>query len=167
MKKIIAEIVLKMVRISNANHHDIAHFLKVYSYAKTIGELELKLEEDRNVLEVAAVIHDIACPLCRLKYGNTDGNLQELEGKGLAENFLSEFNLSSEFVSRVVWLVTHHHSYNCIKLPEHRILLEADFLVNADESSYSIAQIKAARNSFFQTKTGLMLLDEIYLKSEA
>lgn len=28
----------------------------------------------------AAITHDIACPLCRKKYGNTNGKYQEQEG---------------------------------------------------------------------------------------
>ena len=32
------------------------------------------------VLEAVAITHDIACPLCRKKYGNTNGKYQEQEG---------------------------------------------------------------------------------------
>jgi len=46
---------------------------------------------------LAAIVHDIACPLCRIKYGNTNGKVQEVEGA------------------------------------DYQILLEADFIVNADE----------------------------------
>ena len=36
----IAEITKKMIDCSDGNLHDICHFLKVYAYAKTIGECE-------------------------------------------------------------------------------------------------------------------------------
>ena len=61
----IAEILKKMITFSNGNIHDIDHLIKVWTYAKTIGELEGLDPETQFVLEVAAITHDIACPLCR------------------------------------------------------------------------------------------------------
>ena len=62
------DMLIKMIQESNRNTHDIAHFLKVYTYAKLIGEKEGLDETTQKTLETAAVIHDIACPLCREKY---------------------------------------------------------------------------------------------------
>ena len=42
-------------------------------------------------------------------------------------------------------------------------MLEADFLVNADESQMSEKSIRNAREKIFETKTGKELLDAIYL----
>ena len=73
----IAQILEKMIAFSEGNIHDIAHLSCVWTYAKTIGELE-KLDADTQfVLEAAAITHDIACPLCRKKYGNTNGKYKE------------------------------------------------------------------------------------------
>ena len=47
---------------------------------------------------------------------------------------------------------------------DYRILLEADFLVNAGESGYTKAAVEHARGQFFRTAAGLRLLDSIYLK---
>lgn len=69
----IAQIMQKMIGISDGNIHDIDHFIRVWTFAKTIGELEKLDEETQYILEVAAVTYDIACPLCREKYGNTNG----------------------------------------------------------------------------------------------
>ena len=79
----IAEILKKMITFSNGNIHDIDHLIKVWTYAKTIGELEGLDPETQFVLEVAAITHDIACPLCREKYGNANGKYQEIEGAPL------------------------------------------------------------------------------------
>ena len=76
----IAAIMEKMITCSDGNIHDIDHLIRVWTYAKTIGELEGLDNERQFILEVAAVTHDIACPLCREKYGNTDGKNQEKEG---------------------------------------------------------------------------------------
>ena len=67
----INNVIAKMIAYSDGNKHDIAHFLKVYTYARMIGEMENLTERKQEILEIAAVIHDIACPVCRVKYGNT------------------------------------------------------------------------------------------------
>lgn len=36
----IEEIFIKMLKYANGNLHDINHFIKVWTYAKTIGQLE-------------------------------------------------------------------------------------------------------------------------------
>lgn len=63
----IAEFMEKMIVFSKENMHDIDHFMKVWAYAKTIGELENIDDETQYILEIAALTHDIACPLCREK----------------------------------------------------------------------------------------------------
>src|SRR5699024_1742969 len=133
---LIAHIAQKMIRESHGNLHDINHFLKVYAYARTIGVSEGLDPAAQTILEAAALLHDIACPLCREKYGNTDGAYQEKEGAPLAAAFLQDSGLSPEAIDRVVWLVGHHHSPSAGEELDFRILLEADYLVNADESSY-------------------------------
>ena len=78
---LISHIAQKMIRESHGNLHDINHFLKVYAYARTIGVSEGLDPAAQTVLEAAALLHDIACPLCREKYGNTDGAYQEKGGR--------------------------------------------------------------------------------------
>lgn len=55
-----------MVEYSKGDLHDINHFMKVYAYAKTIAEGENLSPEQQKLVEVTAVVHDIACPLCRV-----------------------------------------------------------------------------------------------------
>ena len=69
----VAEVVKKMVEYSKGDLHDINHFMKVYAYAKTIAEGENLSPEQQKLVEVTAVVHDISCPLCRVKYGNANG----------------------------------------------------------------------------------------------
>lgn len=162
MNTIINAALKKMIAISDGNLHDIEHFVKVHSYARCIGSDEIKDEETMLVLELAALLHDIGCPLCRRKYGSTRGDLQELEGMALSREFLSEFKLDDSVVERVVWLVGHHHTLNDVTLAEHRILLEADYLVNASECNDSAEKLLSARNTIFRTESGIGLFDSIY-----
>lgn len=61
----ISQIMEKMIAFSNGNLHDMNHFMCVWTYAKTIGELEGLDRKTQETLEIAAITHDIACPLCR------------------------------------------------------------------------------------------------------
>lgn len=158
----ISNIILKMVSNSNGNRHDINHFLKVYAYAKTIAECERLPDEEQQIVEVAAVIHDIACPLCREKYGNTNGKYQEAEGVILAREFLKDTGLPEKTTERIIFLVGHHHTLQGIDGIDYQILIEADYLVNADESGYSEANIQNALRNIFKTETGKILLQSIY-----
>lgn len=158
----VSEIATRMIKYSDGNLHDINHFLKVYAYAKIIGECEKLDSRAQEMLEVAAILHDIACPLCREKYGNTNGQYQEAEGKILTKEFLKGSSYSDDFVERIVFLVGHHHTLKDIEGMDYQILIEADYLVNADESNYSEANIRNMMEHIFKTETGVSLLKSIY-----
>lgn len=160
---LITTAIQKMIDFYEGNIHDIDHFLKVWALAKTIGEAEGLDDETQEILELAAVVHDIACPLCREKYGNTDGKHQEEESAPLVETFCSGLSVETSKVWRVKWLVEHHHTYTNVNGMDYQILLEADFLVNAGESGYSKEMIENACKNVFRTATGTDLLKSMYL----
>ena len=151
---IVSAAIQRMTDFYRGNHHDINHFLKVWAMAKTIGELEGLDGHTQEVLELAAVIHDIACPLCREKYGDTDGKHQELESPPLVEAFFAELPVDRADVARISWLAAHHHTYTDIGGIDHQILLEADYLVNA-------AEFAEKRDLFFHFIAQLLLVAEI------
>lgn len=158
------ELLLKMIDYSKGNVHDINHFIKVYTYAHIIAKGENLDSQTVEIIDVAAIIHDIACPLCREKYGHTNGKYQEQEGEILAEEFLKQFDYSKDFINRVVYLVGHHHTLNQIEGIDYQILIEADYIVNAEESHYSIQNISNMFERVFKTKTGKYILKSVYLQ---
>ena len=162
---ILAAAAQKMIEFYQGDLHDIDHFIKVWTMARTIGELEGLDEHTQTVLELAAIVHDIACPLCREKYGNTNGKNQELESPPLVEAFLAELPVAPGDAARVSWLVAHHHTYTDVDGLDHRILLEADFLVNAGESDYARPAIESFRHRVFRTAAGTQLLNSMYLRN--
>ena len=159
----VAEAMKKMILLSNGNRHDINHFLKVHAYAAAIGACEGLPEDTLQTLELAAIVHDIACPLCREKYGNTNGKFQELEGATLTRAFFADTGIPAEQLERIVWLVSHHHTLRPIEGPDHQILIEADYLVNAEESNLPESNIRHMNDAIFKTRTGKELLESVYL----
>ena len=161
---IVSIAIQRMIEFYKGNRHDINHFLKVWAMAKTIGELEGLDAHTQEILELAAVIHDIACPLCREKYGDTDGKHQERESPPLVEAFFEDLPVARADAERISWLAAHHHTYTDIGGIDHQILLEADYLVNADENGYKRPAIENFRARIFRTAAGIRLLDSVYLQ---
>ena len=159
----VQEIMCRMIDYSHGNHHDINHFMKVYAFAETIAACEQLSPRVREITGIAAIIHDIACPLCREKYGDTNGKHQELESPPLVEAFFADLPVSRADVDRISWLAAHHHTDTNVDGPDHRILLEADFLVNADEGACARPAIETMRERVFRTPSAIRLLDTIYL----
>ena len=108
---IVSAAIQKMVKFYKGDLHDIDHFLKVWAMTKTIGEMEGLDKHAQEILELAAVVHDIACPLCRDKYGDTNGKHQELESPPLVEAFFEGLPVGRGNVECISWLAAHHHTY--------------------------------------------------------
>lgn len=143
----------------------ISHFLKVYGYAKVIGELEGLQEQEQELLEIAALVHDIGIKISEEKYHSSAGNYQELEGPPAAKQLLGDLGLPEDMIDRVCYLVGHHHTYQGINGADYQILVEADFLVNIQEEAIGEQAIARIREKIFRTKSGLRLLDRIYVET--
>ena len=158
----IAEIMAKMIDFSGGNIHDIDHLIRVWTYAKTIGELEGLDADTQYILEVAAITHDIACPLCREKYGNTNGKHQEVEGAVMVRDFLRDTGLTERQVERVAFLVGHHHTLTGIDGVDYQILVEADYIANASENGYSRQNVENFMAKIMRTDSGKRLARAVF-----
>ena len=158
----IAQIMEKMIAFSKGNIHDIDHLIRVWAYAKTIGEMEGLDRETQYILEAAAITHDIACPLCREKYGNTDGKLQEKEGEPLVREFLSDSSMTEPQINRVAFLVGHHHTFTAIDGADYQILVEADYIANASENGYGEENIRRFMSKIMKTQSGKKVLRDVF-----
>ena len=97
----VLETAKKMIDYSHGNLHDINHFMKVYAYAKMIADGEQLDPDTQKLVEMTALVHDIACPLCRVKYGNTNGKNQEKESAALIAEFFKDSNLPQDFTDLI------------------------------------------------------------------
>lgn len=156
-----SDLVLEMIKYEEKDTHRINHFLKVYAFAKTIGEGENLNAETQEILETAALVHDIGIRPSMKEFGNSYGPNQERLGMEPARNMLSDLGYGDEIVERVVYLVGHHHTYKDIDGMDYQALVEADFLVNLKEGNVAENEINSVRERIFKTGTGLKLLDLI------
>lgn len=156
------KLIKKMIDYYNGNTKDIAHFLKVYSFAETIGKLEGLDNKTQTILEYSAIVHDIACPLCRIKYGNTNGHYQEIESEALLRDFFKEFDIKKDILERIIYIVSHHHTYTNVDGLDYQILLEADYLVNAHEQEKYYKSLDQFKKDVFKTDSGKYILTSMF-----
>lgn len=116
------ELILKMIAYNAKDPKRIQHFLKVYEFAKLIGESEKLDVKTQHILETAAIVHDIGIKNAEAKFGNCNGKLQEQEGPAPARELLSSLSYDSDVIDRVCYLVAHHHTYTNIDGMDYQIL---------------------------------------------
>ena len=77
--KFVTQVMLDMIAYYSGDARRISHFLKVHSYARLIGELERLDADTQEILEIAALTHDIqvAAPRRRRNVGGGAGQLQK------------------------------------------------------------------------------------------
>lgn len=156
------DLISEMIAYDAGDVKRIPHFMKVYAYAKAIGEKEGLDEKTQYQLELAAITHDIGIKRSLEKYGNTDGKNQEKEGPPIAREMLTRLGAQEETIERVCFLISKHHTYGTDFGIDHQILIEADFLVNAEENHMETKQIRSMRARIFKTATGTQFLNQLY-----
>ena len=163
MNRSTASIIQEMVLHDQGNPHRVQHFMKVYAFAQMIATEEKLNESQQELIEVAAVMHDIGIRDSIKKYGSNAGPLQEKEGPPLAKAMLSRLSFPQPFIDRICFLIGHHHTYTDIDGMDYQILIEADFLVNIFEHKIHRDAIQNILIKYFQTETGKNLLKSMYL----
>lgn len=160
--KQVGNVIYAMIEYYAGDIKRINHFLKVYGFAKAIGENEKLSENVQEILEITAVVHDIGIKVSEEKYNSSAGTYQQIEGPSIAQKMLKELGFEDELIERVCFLIGHHHTYTDIVGLDYQILVEADFLVNLFEDGVSESGISHAKKTIFKTVTGIKFLDECY-----
>lgn len=159
----IAALIDAMIRYEADCPERVQHFLKVYAFARAIGQQEGIEAHTQFVLESAAVVHDIGIRPSLVKYQSAAGPHQEAEGPAMARPMLEEFGYGAADIERICYLIAHHHTYTAIDGPDYQILVEADFLVNIFESGYPQEKARKVYDNIFRTGTGRRFCHTMYL----
>lgn len=153
----------KMLELYQGDPKRIQHFTKVNYFAEYIAESENVDDKTFFIISSAALVHDIGIHESERKYNSSSGKYQEIEGPPLAEKLLSECKFDEKSIGRICFLVGHHHTYNNITDVDYQILVEADFIVNIYEDNLDIKQIESIKSKIFKTKSGINLLEKMFL----
>ena len=162
----VEKILLQMIEYYRGDPWRVNHLLKVYGFAKAIGAGEGLDAHTQEVLEIAALTHDIGIRNSEAKYGSASGAYQQTEGPPEAEKLLCGLGADAKTIARVCWLIAHHHTYTDVQGQDYQILVEADFLVNAYEDALGADAIRTFARKVCKTHTGRELLSALYGISE-
>lgn len=160
---VLANLMRAMIKYDCGDVPRIQHLVKVHDFARTIGIAEGLTDEELFVLEATAILHDIGIHEAERKYGNCSGKYQEELGPDEARKILHEVTgFSDSQTERICWLIGHHHTYTDVTSRDHRILLEADFLVNSFEDNISKDGIIAFRDNVFRSESAISMLNDMW-----
>lgn len=160
---ILSRLMQETIKYDNGDVRRIQHLVKVHDFARMIGLAEGMSEEELFVLEAAAILHDIGIHAAEAKYGNCNGKHQEELGPDEARKVLAAVGgFNDEQTERICWLIAHHHTYTEVTSEDHRILLEADFLVNSFEDNISADGIITFRDNVFRSQSAITMLNDMW-----
>lgn len=155
---------LQMIRHNQGDQKRIEHSLKVYGYARLLGNMEGLDNETQLILELTAVLHDVGIRVAEMKYGYSDGSKQEAEGPPVARLMLEKIGVSPATTDRVCYIISKHHTFSAIDGIDFQLLVEADFLVNSVEEEVSPEGIEKFTGLNFKTDSGRKLIQELFAR---
>ena len=135
------------------NEGYIAHTLKVFGYAQGIAAGEGVTGQEREIIEYAALFHDVGIPAGMAECGSGAGPIQERLGAPIAMEMTRRYVSDPAIIERVGYLVGHHHYFGIKGQRDLQILFEADWLVNLIESAEKYDR-KIVYEKHFGTETG-------------
>lgn len=160
---ILSRLMRETIKYDSGDVRRIQHLVKVHDFARMIGLAEGMSDEKLFVLEAAAILHDIGIHAAEAKYGNCNGKHQEELGPDEARKVLAAVgDFNDEQTERICWLIAHHHTYTEVTSEDHRILLEADFLVNSFEDNISADGIITFRDNVFRSQSAITMLNDMW-----
>lgn len=159
----VKDVTLAMIDYYQGYPKQIQHFLKVHSFARIIGLDEGLSDDEQEILEIAALVHDIGIKPAWSKYNSSNGKYQEELGPDEAIKLLGNLNYRNDLIERVAYLVGHHHTYKDINDIDYQILVEADFLVNLYENNSDVQAIDSAYSKIFKTKLGKKICQTMFI----
>ena len=82
----------EMIKYYAGDVKRINHLIKVFCLARTIGKSENIDPQKQEILDIAAIVHDIGIKVSEEKYNSSSGKYQELEGPSIAKELLEKRN---------------------------------------------------------------------------
>ncbi len=158
------EAIAAMRTYYGARQRSVDHTLAVLGYAEKILEGEgITGPYERQVVVLAAIMHDVGIPAALAKYGSVTHRQQEEEGVPVTREILTGLGVRPDILERVCYIVGHHHTAEAVDGPDFQVVWEADALVNipAKNPTPDAAQVEDLIRPVFKTPTGTSLIHEV------
>ena len=154
----LSEIVITYYSDFQGFHEDILHTQEVASYTRIIASGEKMSDQEVSLLESAAWLHDIGCPVSKQRYGNSKPDNQQKVGMEVTEQLLRDFDefteQQKEWLTKVVG--SHHNLKSATELC-FEPLYEADLIVNILSGYYAPELAPKLFKTSVKTETGTKL----------
>ncbi len=162
----IQRVIEKMKEVFKDIPYGIDHTLKVMDNASHILESINLEEEKKEMVLLAAILHDIGAVEAQRKYGSMDSRYQELEGPPIARKILQQAGYDPGNTARICYIVGNHHPPSKIDGIDFQVLWEADLLENMPFMGISAdsSRLKAFIDENFKTVSGkALVLERFYM----
>ncbi len=144
-------VAMAMKNHCNCNEQKVQHFVRVYTLAKTIGELEKLPSITQEYLEIASLVCDI-----------DELDLYKARTSDCARTLLVANNIDPEIIDRVCFIIDNYTNYDRITGLDHQILLEAEAIVYFKEHNTNRLDIIKYANEHFITNYGRAFLKKAF-----
>ena len=138
-------VAVRMKQYHRGDAVKVQHFVRVYTLAKSIGELEHLSDEEQTDLELAAVVHNV-----------------EGDRIPVVRDMLRECGISDAVAMHVCHMVENDHNYEHISTLDHQILVEARMIVDFKEKNTPVNDIIRQAEDIFITNTGKLFLKRAF-----
>lgn len=148
------KIVEEMKEVFKEIPFGVEHTLKVLQNAEDIMKGE-NIENEKELITIVAILHDIGAVEAQKKYGSIDGSYQEKEGPAVARDILQKIGYDKN-IDRICFIIGNHHTPSKIDGIDFQIQWEADLLENLTVMDIHKQQqeIKNCIEQNFKTNTG-------------
>ena len=139
-------VALRMKLYHGGDMMKVQRFVRVYTLAKSIGELEHLSDEEQFGLELSALTHSV-----------------DKEGRVPAvRDILRECGIGEEIAMHVCHMVENTENYEHISTLDHQILIEAKLIVDFKENNTPEKEINRKAEDVFITNTGKLFLKRAF-----
>nr|DAF07635.1 MAG TPA: HDc [Bacteriophage sp.] len=152
---VIEKIIEEMKEVFKEIPFGIDHTMKVLKNAEDIMKGENIQEEEKELIRIVAILHDIGAVEAQKKYGSIDGVYQEKEGPAVARKILENVGYNKN-IDRICFIIGNHHTPSKIDGIDFQIQWEADLLENMTvmDKEKQQQEIRKCIEENFKTKTG-------------
>lgn len=134
----------------------IKHAEDVAQLAEIIGREQG--EGNIMVIMAAAYLHDIGIKNSEKRYNSSSPRYQHIEAPLVAREILSALKAPQDLIEEVCDIVGHHHSPGKEETLNYKVVYDADFIVNLEESysskPHSREEFERVVSSSFMTEAG-------------
>jgi HD superfamily phosphodiesterase len=161
----VQEVINAMNQYFGKDQKRIDHAVSVLNYAREINSSE---KADKDIVEAAAILHDIGIHEAEKRYQSTAGKHQMELGPAIASEILNNLGKDHRFIESVNKIIGNHHILNGDSSKEFQVVYEADWLVNLqdDFKDWDNKKKGAVINKNFKTTKGTELALKILKEEE-